>query len=680
MSNTINENEKKYASLESLRSFKENADKLYATQENVDEISSTLEEKANTLHTHDISDVTNLESILNTNLETAKSYTDTEVAKKANASHTHTVANISDLTATATELNYMEGVTSNVQTQLNGKTQKISLYGQLQTNAYLTSVIALCKAPTASTSDLNSYSSGRITFQRTNALYAPCFVDITMAAAYGAINRVRTRFMRYGSFKTFKPCTFTYNGVTYGGIEVAVADANASVVVFDGSTSFGIFGLDIYNSNTKTVLNEEVYNSISYDNAIIESGVVDGSGNMITTGNIGSQSVKYATSAGSTSSATKATQDASGNIITSTYATKTELDTAKSSLQSLIDAKPSIDDIPEYITTGAMSGTTIGDCATAEGSDNTASGICSHAEGGANIASGDGSHAEGSDNTASGICSHAEGCDNTASGICSHAEGLENTASGNYSHAGGYGTVANSYQYVIGRYNADTTAPTSISDTTTAAGLFIVGIGSSNSVRSNGFRINPKGKVYGTGTYGTSGADYAEYFEWFDGNPNNEDRRGHFVTLEGDKIRYATPNDDYILGVVSADPSVAGDIHSEDWHNRYLKDVFGSKIVEVVEVEETTDEDGKIIPAHTERRWVLNPDYNPDVKYISREERPEWAAIGIVGKLVVVDDGTCQVNGCCHPNADGIATASQEKTNYRVMERLDDTHIRIFIR
>ena len=39
----------------------------------------------------------------------------------AASSHTHTVANISDLTATAAELNYMDGVTSNVQTQLNGK-------------------------------------------------------------------------------------------------------------------------------------------------------------------------------------------------------------------------------------------------------------------------------------------------------------------------------------------------------------------------------------------------------------------------------------------------------------------------------------------------------------------------------------------------------------------------------
>lgn len=39
----------------------------------------------------------------------------------ASSSHTHKVANISDLTASATELNYVKGVTSGIQTQLDGK-------------------------------------------------------------------------------------------------------------------------------------------------------------------------------------------------------------------------------------------------------------------------------------------------------------------------------------------------------------------------------------------------------------------------------------------------------------------------------------------------------------------------------------------------------------------------------
>jgi hypothetical protein len=80
-----------------------------------------------------------------TTLESAKTYADTAVADaidaletiatgKADASHTHTIANITDLTATAAELNkldgvtattaelnYVDGVTSNIQTQLDGK-------------------------------------------------------------------------------------------------------------------------------------------------------------------------------------------------------------------------------------------------------------------------------------------------------------------------------------------------------------------------------------------------------------------------------------------------------------------------------------------------------------------------------------------------------------------------------
>lgn len=299
-----------------------------------------------------------------------------------------------------------------------------------------------------------------------------------------------------------------------------------------------------------------------------------------------------------------------------------------------------------------------------------------------NEATGHYSHAEGYNTMASGSYSHAEGRNTCAIGSYSHAEGYGAVASGVYSHAAGVETTANDYQYVVGKYNKNTTAPTSLSDTTAAAGIFIVGVGTGVATRSrsNGFRINPAGKPYALSTMSSSGADYAEYFEWMDSNPSGEDRRGRFVTLDGNKIRYATSDDDYILGVVSSEPTVVGDIHSETWRDMYLRDVFGSRIQETVEVEESVDENGITIPAHIEKRWVLNPDYNPEEKYISREDRPEWDAIGIVGKLVVVDDGTCQVNGYCYPDIDGVATMSENKTAYRVIERLDDTHVRIFIK
>ena len=106
-------------------------------------------------------------------------------------------------------------------------------------------------------------------------------------------------------------------------------------------------------------------------------------------------------------------------------------------------------------------------------------------------------------------------------------------------------------------------------------------------------------------------------------------------------------------------------------------DIPTDVVTETVEIEEVVDEDGNVIPAHTETRFVINPDYDPTRKYVSREYRQEWDMVGYVGKLVVVDDGTCQVNGYCKPADGGIATASDK--GYRVLKRIDETHIKVRI-
>lgn len=308
---------------------------------------------------------------------------------------------------------------------------------------------------------------------------------------------------------------------------------------------------------------------------------------------------------------------------------------------------------------------------------NVASGDYSHAEGEGTTASGWNSHSEGIMTIASGRFSHAEGYQSLASGDYSHAEGLS-IASGEYSHSGGCMTKANNYQFVHGRWSKETNGPTADSDT--SGDLFIIGNGTNsiNNPRSNAFRVTTAGKVYGLQSYSSSGADYSEYFEWLDGNPENENRKGYFVTLDGKKIKKVSDINEYVLGVVSATPSVEGDSQSEMWQGAYLTDVFGEKLTEVVEVEETTDEHGKVIPAHTETRWILNPDYDSTKIYENRESRKEWSPVGLIGKLVAIDDGTCQVNSYCKPNKDGIATASD--TGYRVIERLDENHIRILLK
>ena len=249
------------------------------------------------------------------------------------------------------------------------------------------------------------------------------------------------------------------------------------------------------------------------------------------------------------------------------------------------------------------------------------------------------------------------------------ASSVSTVTAGDASSALGYGTTANEYQTAIGRYNTNTAAPTSLTDT--SGSVFVVGVGTAASSLSNGFRVSTAGITYSCGTHKTSGADYAEYFEWADGNPDNEDRRGYFVTLDGEKIRKATADDDYILGIVSVNPSIAGDTQSEEWQGRYLTDVFGEKIIEEKAI---VNEKGETVVV---KEWVVNPEYNPDMEYVSRENRQEWDAVGMLGKLVVVDDGSCVVNGYCKVDNEGRATASD--SGIRVLSRLDANHIKVMM-
>lgn len=203
----------------------------------------------------------------------------------------------------------------------------------------------------------------------------------------------------------------------------------------------------------------------------------------------------------------------------------------------------------------------------------------------------------------------------------------------------------------------------------------MIGNGTSSS-SANAFRVNQYGKAYCKTSYSSSGADYAEYFEWEDLNLYKEDRRGYFVTLDGEKIKIAQPGD-YILGVISALPAIIGN-GDEDWMNRYVYDEFGSFVYEEYEYEtlilDKETQEIKIIK-QTGIKHKENSDYDPTIIYTPREERPEWDTVGMIGVLTVRDDGTCKVNNYCQVAEGGIATSS--KNGYRVIKRINDHIIKI---
>ncbi len=175
----------------------------------------------------------------------------------------------------------------------------------------------------------------------------------------------------------------------------------------------------------------------------------------------------------------------------------------------------------------------------------------------------------------------------------------------------------------------------------------------------NKFAIDSAGNVYAAGGYNSMGADYAEFFEWADGNPDGEDRRGMLVSLDGDKIKPADGNG--FFGVISASPSVVGNSASLHWHGKYMTDSFGRVM---------TDADGEP---------VIAKDFDPDIRYLPRSARPEWAAVGLVGRLIVTDDGSCTVGAYCTAEG-GFAKKWAGKTKARVIRRVDDRHVEVLLR
>lgn len=263
----------------------------------------------------------------------------------------------------------------------------------------------------------------------------------------------------------------------------------------------------------------------------------------------------------------------------------------------------------------------------------------------------------------------------------SHTEGHSTIASGRNSHTEGYFTIASGCNsHVMGQYNKTLTGDaTSYSST---ADAFVIGNGTGSSALSNAFRVTFDGSTYGLSAFNSTGADYAEYFEWLDKNLNKEDRIGYFVTLDSEKIKKTISTDTYILGIISATPSIIGDSCQDDWKDKCQTDDWGRIQYHEVKVDATYEtingEQVEITPEHTDIVPILNSNWDSTKEYIPREKRPEWSTVGMLGKLLVRDDGTCEVNGYCKSNDNGVATKSD--AGYRVMKRISDNIVQILFK
>lgn len=135
---------------------------------------------------------------------------------------------------------------------------------------YTRVVIALCKTSAASTA-LDSHCSGEIYTQRSNGLTPIYSAYFNFCSDYGAAQGANySLFTNFENLSTaardgegYRACTFTYNGVTYAGLEFAQTQARD--FYYHGVGNFDPFIIAYYNWNSGSALNAEINNSLAYN-------------------------------------------------------------------------------------------------------------------------------------------------------------------------------------------------------------------------------------------------------------------------------------------------------------------------------------------------------------------------------------------------------------------------------
>ena len=192
---------------------------------------------------------------------------------------------------------------------------------------------------------------------------------------------------------------------------------------------------------------------------------------------------------------------------------------------------------------------------------------------------------------------------------------------------------------------------------------------------SREFKLSGDGDAFAEGSWSGGGADFAEYFESKTGGALEV---GKSVVMDGDKVRLYADTDDAadIVGVVrpkedSKTGAIIGNTAWNHWQNRYLTDDYGRYLREDREVvtwdhpdgperdphapdydpekghgkertiahytdsipDDVTVPDGAVRSMQSVKKQ--NPDYDEDREYAPREDRDEWALIGLLGQVPV---------------------------------------------
>ena len=369
-----------------------------------------------------------------------------------------TTTSASPISGSAAEAGYGMNLTYNPSTNTL-KTGNASLTGALNVTGQTTfNQIPVSITPEATSND--------------TSVATTAFVKNAISGLSGAMHFRGTTTTAITDGSTTNPITISGSSYTAAAGDVVlreVTTGNIFEYIWTGS-AWEMLGRDTSFKVTQTAVSSPAANGNT--TAFIDTISQDTNGNITVT------KKNLDTSGTWSGTAAKATADASGNNIASTYATKQYVDNAGvSSAATLIT--------PRTIQTDLTSSTAV----SFDGSSNITpgvTGILGITNGGTGNANGYIRTGQKSGSTI-GISATAEGANNISSGYASHAEGFSTTALGHVSHAEGWGTTASGRaSHVFGEYNEE-----DVNNITRHSGngygnyVEIVGNGSADDARSN---------------------------------------------------------------------------------------------------------------------------------------------------------------------------------------------------
>lgn len=157
----------------------------------------------------------------------------------------------------------VDGVTVLATNTIYANSKSVNYIKLAESNDYCERVIGLIKLNSNTYSEQRS--NGSIDIIRDNGVLAPLKIIYSMEKVYNSTTSFSCDYISIGKFEKLKPVIFTYNEELYAGFYYYRGNQKSENVLFEVSGSISPLLIEVYNTNTGTILNEEIYNSLVFD-------------------------------------------------------------------------------------------------------------------------------------------------------------------------------------------------------------------------------------------------------------------------------------------------------------------------------------------------------------------------------------------------------------------------------